>query len=112
MGEVVVLITTGSEEEARKIGRLLVNEGIVACANIVPSVRSIFRWEDQVVEEHETLLILKSVTEAFDSLEAMVKAQHSYTVPEIIAVPIQKGSAEYLAWVRDMTRSGKGSRSL
>ena len=67
MGEVVVLITTGSEEEAGKIGRLLVNEGLAACANIVPKVRSIFRWEGKVVEEAETLLIVKSVEMLVDN---------------------------------------------
>ena len=102
MGEVVVLITTGSVEEAQKIGRILVDAGLVACANIVPSVQSIFRWEGQVTEEQETLLILKSVSEAFESLEAKVKSHHSYSVPEIIALPIETGSKPYLAWVRDM----------
>ena len=109
MGEVVVLITTGSEEEARKIGRLLVSEGLVACANIVPKVQSIFRWEGKVVEEAETLLIVKSVADAFESLETKVKAHHSYDVPEIIAIPIQKGSTEYLSWVRKMSCSDRGS---
>ena len=108
MGEVVVLITTGSEEEAGKIGRLLVSEGLVACANIVPKVQSIFRWEGKVVEEEETLLIIKSVDDAFESLETMVKAHHSYDVPEIIAIPIQKGSTEYLSWVRKMSCSDPG----
>ena len=110
MGEVVVLITTGSEEEAQKIGRLLVEKGVAACANICPTVKSIFRWDGQVVEEQESLLIVKSVADSFESLEAMVKAHHSYSVPEIIALPIQKGSADYLAWVRKMTQSSPGSK--
>lgn len=104
MGEVVVLITAGSNGEARKIARHLVDAGLAACANIVPSVRSIFRWKGEVTEEEETLLIVKSVSEAFDSLEVMVKAHHSYSEPEIIALPIQAGSASYLAWVREMTQ--------
>lgn len=110
MGEVVVLITTASDEEAQKIGRMLVEEGLVACANIIPAVRSIFRWEGQVTEEQEALLILKSVSEAFDSLEAKVKAHHSYDVPEIIALPIQTGSESYMEWVREMSRPVKGPR--
>jgi periplasmic divalent cation tolerance protein len=108
MGEVVVLITTASDEEAQKIGRLLVEEGFVACANIIPAVRSIFRWEGQVTEEQETLLILKSVSEGFDSLAAKVKAHHSYDVPEIIALPIQTGSEPYMEWIREMSRPVKG----
>jgi len=110
MSEVVVLITTASEEEAQKIGRILVEDGLVACANIIPAVRSIFRWEGQVTEEQEVLLVLKSVSEAFDSLEATVKAHHSYSVPEIIALPIQTGSEPYLEWVRETTRPVKGPR--
>lgn len=108
MAEVVILITVGSEEEAQKIGRILVDEGLVACANIVPNIRSIFRWEGKVTEERETLLILKSVSTAFESIEAMVKTHHSYSVPEIIALPIQGGSASYLKWVQEMTRAVKG----
>ncbi len=108
MGEVVVLITTASDEEAKKIGRLLVEEGLVACANIIPAVRSIFRWEGQVNEEQEALLILKSVSEVFHSLAATVKAHHSYSVPEIIALPIQSGSEPYLEWLREMSRPVKG----
>jgi periplasmic divalent cation tolerance protein len=110
MGEVVVLITTASEEEAQNIGRILVEDGLVACANIIPAVRSIFRWEGQVTEEQEVLLVLKSVSEAFDSLEATVKVHHSYSVPEIIALPIQTGSEPYMEWVRETTRSVKGPR--
>lgn len=109
MGEVVVLITTASEEEAQSLGRILVQEGLVACANIIPAVRSIFRWEGQVTEEHEALLVLKSVSEIFESLEAKVKAHHSYSVPEIIALPIQSGSEAYLEWVREMSRPVKRS---
>ena len=73
-------------EEAQKIGRILVEEGLVACANIVPEIQSIFSWEGQVTEEREALLILKSVKESFESIEAKVKALHSYDVPEIIAL--------------------------
>ena len=110
MGEVVVLITAASVEEAQKIGHILVDEGLVACANIIPAVRSIFRWEGRVTEEEEALLILKSVSEVYDSLEAKVKAHHSYSVPEIIALPIQTGSEPFLKWIREMTRPAKGPR--
>ena len=105
----MVLITTASEEEAQKIGRILVEEGLVACANIIPAVRSIFRWEGQVTEEQEALLVLKSVSETFDSLEASVKAHHSYSVPEIIALPIQRGSEPFMEWLREMSHPVKGS---
>ena len=102
MAEIVVLITASSEEEAQNISRVLVGENLAACVNIIPKVRSIFQWEEKVTEEHECLLILKSVTDVFDSLVAKVKAHHSYSVPEVIALPILKGSADYLAWVREV----------
>ena len=105
MAEIVVLITAGSEDEARNISRILVGDKLAACVNIVPKVFSLFQWEGKVTEEHECLLIVKSVTEMFDSLVAKVKAVHSYSVPEIIALPIVKGSAEYLTWIRESTQS-------
>ncbi|MEE8607115.1 MAG: divalent-cation tolerance protein CutA [Nitrospiraceae bacterium] len=102
-GEIVVLVTAASEEEAYGIGRALVEAGLVACANVLPKIRSIFRWEGQVTDEQECLLVLKSRAELFEDLAAMVKQRHSYSVPEIIALPIVKGSVEYLAWIREVT---------
>lgn len=101
--EIVVFVTTSSEEEAVKIGRKLVDAGLAACANILPKVRSIFRWEGQVSDEQESLMIVKSRASLFEELVAMVKELHSYKVPEIIALPIQEGSADYLKWIGDVT---------
>ena len=106
MAEVVVLVTTASEDEAANIGRALVQSGLVACANIVPRIRSIFRWEGKVEEERECLLVLKSQSDHFDQLCKRIRELHSYSVPEIIALPIADGLPEYLAWVRDMTPLG------
>ena len=101
--EIVVFVTASSEEEATKIGRVLVEAGLAACANILPGVRSIFRWEGKISEEAESLIILKSRGELFDALAATVKKHHSYRVPEIIALPIVRGAADYLAWIREAT---------
>ena len=107
MAEIVVLVTASSEEEASRIAGALVEGGLAACANIVPEIRSIFRWEGKIVNERESLLVLKSQTDCFEELTSQVKKLHSYSVPEIIALPITAGSSEYLAWIREVTRTGK-----
>jgi periplasmic divalent cation tolerance protein len=108
MEEIVVLVTVSSEGEATRLSRILVKNGLAACVNIIPGVRSIFKWDGQIAEEQEFLLLAKTVREAFDQLVSMVKANHSYTVPEIVALPIQLGSEEYLTWIRDTTKSRVG----
>ncbi len=100
---IIILVTASSEEEARTLARELVNARLAACANILPGLTSLFHWKGKVEEEKEVLLILKSRAELFDSIEARVRALHSYEVPEIIALPIQHGSAPYLAWIVDET---------
>lgn len=105
MDEIVVLVTVGSEDEASKISRDLVERRLAACVNIIPGVRSIFQWDGNISEEQEFLLLAKTVKQAFEQLTYAVKANHSYRVPEIIALPIQHGSIEYLNWIRAMTKS-------
>ena len=105
MGEIVVLMTAGSEEEAKKISGHLVQEGLAACVNIVPGVRSIFRWEGRVTEEQEYLLIGKTVESAFEKFVETVKAHHSYDVPEVIGLPVQGGNEDYLGWIRDVVKA-------
>ena len=102
--EVVVLVTTASEEEAARIARSVVEAGLAACANIVPRIRSIYRWEGKVTDEQETLMLLKSRLELFPSLQEEIKRLHSYAVPEIIALPIRKGLNQYLQWIHEETR--------
>lgn len=105
MHEIVVFVTAGSEEEGRKISRILVEERAVACVNLLPGMRSIFQWEGQVKEEQEVLLMAKTVSGAFERVTSLVRANHSYDVPEIIALPIQDGLPEYMSWVRETTTS-------
>jgi len=105
---IVVLVTAASQEEAAKIGRAVVEAGLAACANILPAVRSIFRWEGEITEEAESLIILKSRTDLFDTLMATIKRHHSYSVPEIIALPIALGAPDYLAWIREVTEAKNG----
>ena len=98
-----MLVTVGSEAEATKIATVLVEKRLVACVNILPGVRSIFQWEGEVAEEHELLLLAKTVNAAFDQVALTVKSLHSYSVPEVIALPIEQGLPEYLSWIRDAT---------
>jgi len=102
---IVVLVTTSSEEEATALGKMLVEHRLVACVNVLPKVKSIFQWDGKISEEEECLMILKTRKPLFKALEKMIIAQHSYDVPEIIALPIVEGSPSYLSWVHDMTRN-------
>ncbi|MCQ3932119.1 MAG: divalent-cation tolerance protein CutA [Chloroflexi bacterium] len=97
----VVLVTANSEEQAREIAGALLAKKLIACANLIP-VRSLFIWQDQVQDEAEVLMILKTTHAIFkEKLEAEIKRLHSYEVPEIIGMPIVIGSAEYLKWIGD-----------
>jgi periplasmic divalent cation tolerance protein len=103
--EIIVLITTSSAEEAATIGTALVDEHIAACANIVPGIRSLFFWEGKTQDAREALMIVKSRLDLLDRIIFRVKDLHSYTVPEVIALPIVGGSAEYLRWLSDSTQA-------
>ena len=103
-GFIVIFITVAGIEEARKLARVLVDQRQVACANIVPTVKSLFRWQDKVEEEEEALMVLKTRASLFPEIVAQVKKQHSYEVPEIIALPIAAGNPDYLDWIDETTR--------
>ena len=100
----VVFVTCGSEDETLKIGRALVEERLAACANIVSPLRSIYGWEGNICDEKEWLLIIKTRKSRFEDLAKRVKALHSYSVPEIIALPITEGSPAYLNWIEENTK--------
>jgi periplasmic divalent cation tolerance protein len=103
-GEVVIFITAASIEEGQKIAHVLVGEHLAACVNIVSSVQSIFYWQGKVCDETEVLLVCKSRGSLFGKICKRVKEIHSYTVPEVIALPISKGASDYLRWVNKVTR--------
>jgi periplasmic divalent cation tolerance protein len=100
-----VLITAGSDQEAARIAQTLLDEHLAACVNVVPGIRSFFFWEAKTQTALESLLICKSRAPLLQSIIERVKALHSYSVPEIIALPIVGGSSDYLAWVRESTAS-------
>lgn len=101
---VVVLVTVGSRDEAKRIAEALVGERLAACVNVVGPIESIYRWKNRVQHDQELLLIIKTVRKRLTDLEARVRALHSYEVPEVIALPITSGSQAYLSWVRGQTR--------
>jgi periplasmic divalent cation tolerance protein len=103
MNEIVVFITAPKEEEAVKIAYALVEAGLAGCVNILKNIRSIYRWEGKIEDEKEVLMIAKTKKKHFKPLEKKVKELHRYLVPEIIAVPIVGGSADYLQWLKDVT---------
>ncbi len=104
MPEIIVLVTSGSEAEALKIARALVEAHLVACANIVPKIQSVFKWEGRLQEEAESLIIMKSQESRMEEIFSKVKELHSYDVPEVIAMPIISGLPDYLGWVSAMTQ--------
>jgi len=99
----LVLSTAGSKEEAQKIARILVERLLAVCVNIV-AVESIYRWEGEVEQAQEWLLVIKTTDEAFDRVRAAIKELHSYEVPECISLSVENGSAEYLQWVGDSVK--------
>jgi len=96
----VVLVTAPDLEAGARIGRSLVEEGLAACANVVPGVRSIYRWQGAIQDDAEVLLIVKTRSSLVDALATRVRALHPYELPEVIALPVAGGSAPYLDWVR------------
>ena len=97
--KVVILITTGTEEEAHKIAKVLLNQKKVACVNIVPRVNSLFWWEGKIDSDQESLLIIKTNASLLNEIVNLVREVHSYDVPEIIALPIVGGNQDYLEWI-------------
>lgn len=100
---VVVVITAASADEAQRIGRALLDERLAACVNTLP-VHSAYWWRGRVEEAGETLLLVKTASRLLDALTARVRALHSYSVPEVIALPVVGGSADYLRWVEESLR--------
>jgi periplasmic divalent cation tolerance protein len=97
--KIVVFSTCGSEEEASKVGRALVEARLAACVNILPRIRSIYRWKGEVQDDTEWLLVIKSSRSVFDRLAAELRKVHSYEVPEVLALQVVDGSPEYLDWL-------------
>lgn len=100
-GYVVVFVTCANREEGEKISRALVKKKLVACVNLIPEITSRYWWQEKIEVSSETLLIIKTKKSLFKQIVAEVKKLHSYTVPEIIALPIIAGNKDYLNWIRE-----------
>jgi periplasmic divalent cation tolerance protein len=96
-----VFVSCGSREEAKSLVDSLLNDQIIACAQILPQMESFYRWQGQIESATEVLLLIKSHKQHFEAIESTIKRLHSYDTPEIIAVPILDGSTEYLNWIDD-----------
>lgn len=103
---IIVYVTAGSTEEGEHLAQALVGEKLAACVTRVKSVQSTYRWQGQVEQSEEELLIIKTRRDLFPALEKRVRELHSYSVPEIIAVPLVSGSAGYLRWLQEQVPTG------
>jgi periplasmic divalent cation tolerance protein len=97
----VVFSTFPDADTAARIARTLVEEKLAACVNMVPTVRSIYRWEGKVCDEAETLAVIKTTAERYAALAARIAELHPYQVPEVIALPLADGHPPYLAWLAE-----------
>lgn len=97
--KIVVLSTCGSEEEAVRIAKHLVEGHLAACVNLIPRIRSFYRWQGKVEDSAEWMLVVKTSRDRFAALRAVLEAAHSYELPEVLALPIVDGSPNYLAWL-------------
>ena len=102
---IVVIVTTKDRVEAEKISRALLEMHLIVCANILGEVASCFFWQGKIEAADECLILMKTRRSLFTEVAQKVKELHSYEVPEIIALPIVEGSANYLAWLKDTLKT-------
>jgi periplasmic divalent cation tolerance protein len=97
--KIVVFSTASSAEEAERIARGLLNERLAACVNVVPGLRSYYRWQGKIEDSAEFLLVIKSSRQHFEALRTLLESLHSYEVPEVVALPVVDGARNYLSWM-------------
>jgi periplasmic divalent cation tolerance protein len=107
MSVLVVFSTFPSADKAAEVARTLVTEGLAACANLVGPVRAIYRWQDELQDDTETLAVIKTTRDTFDAMKARLVELHPYEVAEVIALPASAGHAPYLDWVAAQTKPHK-----
>jgi len=101
---VIVLTTLPVEGDVEKLASQLVEERLAACVNILPAMRSVYRWKNAIERADECQLVIKTTAEQVTALEARIRKLHPYDLPEFIVIPIVQGSADYLSWLSDTTR--------
>jgi periplasmic divalent cation tolerance protein len=97
--KIVVLSTAGSPDEAHRLAMQLVEKRLAACVNILPAVRSVYRWKGAVEDGQEVMLLIKTRRPLLKNLEKELRAVHSYEVPEMVALPVVEGLEDYLNWI-------------
>jgi len=100
----VVLTTTPNAEEAETLARKIVEARLAACVQVLPPMKSFYFWENEIQIDAEHLLLIKTLPEKFDALKDFIQANHSYSVPEIVALAAEKVSENYLSWIKDYLR--------
>lgn len=105
----LVLVTVPSVADGERIARALVEGRHAACVNVVPGLRSVYRWQGAVESADEALLLIKTTRDAFERAAAAVRALHPYTLPEVVALPLSAGLAAYLAWIDEGTARSTAS---
>ena len=103
MSAVLVYMTAGNRAEATRIGRVLVEENLAACANVIDGMTSVYRWQGEICEDAETVLIAKTTEALAVTLTERVKALHSYDCPCIVTLPLSGGNAAFLDWISEQT---------
>ncbi len=101
------MTTVGSREGAERLGRVLVEERLAACATILPGMHSIYHWKDQIESSAECILLLKTALHRLPALEARLHALHSYETPEFLVLAVEGGSRVYLAWLEASVSAGE-----
>jgi periplasmic divalent cation tolerance protein len=108
--ELVVFVTTSNDQEAASIADALVSERLAACVNILGAIESVYRWEGKITRDREVLMIIKTTAERYPELELRIKELHSYSTPEVVALKIERGSADYLTWIWESTAEEEGEK--
>jgi periplasmic divalent cation tolerance protein len=103
LSPLLILCTCPDQVTAERIAETLVGERLAACVNLVPGLTSVYRWEGRIQRDTELLLLIKTRAAVYPLLEARIRELHPYQTPEIIALPIQTGTAAYLDWIADNT---------
>jgi len=109
MNEIVILSTVDSVELGRKIAGALVDAGLAACVNIIPGVRSVYRWQGKICDETELLLLIKTTAARFEEVRRLVRSLHTYQVPEVISLPIGAADRDYISWLCEQVGGSGGA---
>jgi periplasmic divalent cation tolerance protein len=106
----LVLTTAGSEAQGQEIARALVERELAACVTVLGAACSVYRWEGRVVQEEERPLLIKTTAERFEAVRTAIRELHTYEVPEVIALSVERGDAAYLEWIARSVGSGPSGR--